>query len=119
MKNPKKLLALTLVLVLLLSVFTACGTMLNGTYRAEVMGNGTSYTFSGNKVTLNVSLLGAVVATLEGTYEINDGTITLTFSGDAEEEEEAKQYSGTFDFVMDDDGDTIKIGMVEYEKDGD
>jgi len=114
MKKATKLLALTLALVMVLSMLAACGTRLNGTYRAEVLGNGMSYSFKGSSVTLNVSLLGTVVASVEGTYKIEDGKITLSFSGDAEE---AKEYSGTFDFVQNEN--SIKIGMFEYVKDGD
>ena len=113
MKMTAKLLSVVLVLTMLISLLAACGNTLDGTYKADVFGSGMSYTFSGNKVTLNVTVLGAVVATVEGTYEIGDGTITLTFTG---EEESAKEYSGTFDFAADEDGDSITIGIVEYEK---
>lgn len=116
MKNTAKLLSTALIFILLLTLLTACANRLSGTYKAEVLGSGMAYTFSGNKVTLNVTALGAVIATVDGTYEIDDGKITLSFSGD---DEEAKEYSGTFDFSRDDDGDSIKIGMFEYEKDGD
>ncbi len=113
MKTAVKLLSVVLILTMLIPLLTACGNTLDGTYKADVFGSGMSYTFSGNKVTLNVTVLGAVIATVDGTYEIEDGKITLTFSG---EDESAEEYSGTFEFSADEDGDSITIGIVEYEK---
>lgn len=113
MKTAVKLLSVVLILTMLIPLLTACGNTLKGTYTAEVFGSGMSYTFDGKSVTLDVTALGAVIVTLEGTYEIEDGKITLTFAG---EEEDAKQYSGTFDFTANDDGNSIKIGIVEYER---
>ncbi len=108
----KKLIALALVVLMLLPVLTACGSTLSGTYTAESFGTGTTYTFKGNKVTLDVSFLGTVVASFEGTYKIEDAKITFTFG----EGEEADEYNGTYTFEKDDDGDTIKIGVAEYQK---
>ena len=113
MKTTKRLLAAVLLLSVLLTGLSACDDKLSGTYTADVFGTGMAYTFSGNKVTLHVTALGAVIATLDGTYEIDDGKITLTFTGDGES---AKEYSGTFDYAADEDGDSIKIGVVEYER---
>ena len=72
-----------------------------------------SYTFTGDKVTLTISVLGTIAATVDGTYEIDDGTITLTF---AEDEEKAEGYGGTFEFSKDEENDSIKIGLFTYEK---
>jgi hypothetical protein len=93
-------------------VFAGCAKTLSGTYKAEVMESGAAYTFKGHDVEVKVLVLGRVVTTLHGTYELGDGTITLTF-GDAEAEE-AKKYSGTFEFSQTED--TIKIGVVEYTR---
>ena len=107
----KKWIALSLALVLIASFLVSCGTMLNGSYSAEVFGSKMTYTFTGNKVTLTVSVLGTQIASIDGTYKIKGSSITLTFGGD---EAEAKQYSGSYDFVKNDG--SIKIGLVEYKK---
>ncbi|MBQ8747707.1 MAG: hypothetical protein IJZ08_07575 [Clostridia bacterium] len=107
----KKWIALSLALVLIASFLVSCGTLLNGSYSAEVLGSKMTYTFTGNKVTLTVSVLGTQIASIDGTYKIKGSSITLTFGGD---EAEAKQYSGSYDFIKNDD--SIKIGLVEYKK---
>lgn len=108
----KRWIAIFLVVLMLLPVLTACGSILNGTYEAEAFGTTTAYTFKGSKVTIDITFLGAVVASFEGTYEIDGSKITFTFGDD----EEAKQYSGTFAFEKNDENDTVKIGIAEYKK---
>ena len=112
MKQIVKILCVCLALVCVGTILAGCAKTLSGTYKAEVMGSGASYTFKGNDVEVKVLLLGTVVTTLHGTYELGDGVITLTF-GDGEGEE-AKKYSGTFDFSQTEN--TIKIGVVEYTR---
>ena len=117
----KRVLALALVCVMVFAL-ASCAKKLSGTYTAEaglggLVGGKTSYTFSGSKVTVSVtgSLLGSSKTTeYEGKYEIteaDDGSMSITFTfGDAD----AKQYSGTFNFV--DNKDSIKIGLLTYTK---
>ena len=112
MKRWIRILCLVLALVCIGTVLAGCAKTLNGTYKADVFGSGASYTFKGKNVEVNVLVLGAVVTTLSGTYEIGDGTITLTF-GDAEAAE-AKTYGGTFEFVEMEN--SIKIGMMELTR---
>lgn len=112
MRRLAKILCVLLTLVCIGSLFAGCGKTLSGTYKAEVMGSGASYTFQGNKVEIKVLVLGTVVTTLNGSYEIGDGTITFTF-GDADADT-AKTYSGTFDFSKTEN--TIKIGVIEYTR---
>ncbi len=109
----KRWIAIFLVVLMLLPTLTACGSTLSGTYEAEAFGTTTAYTFKGSKVTIDVTFLGAVVASFEGTYEIDGSKITFTFGDD---EEDAKQYSGAFTFEKNDENDTIKIGIAEYKK---
>jgi len=109
-----RMIALCLSLVLIAAVLAGCAGTLSGTYKAETLGTGASYTFDGKNVTVDVLVLGTVAATLKGTYEIADGKITLTF-GDTESEE-AKTYGGTFNFAETEN--SIKIGMIEYTKVG-
>ena len=112
MRHFVKILCLVMAIVCIGTVLAGCAKTLNGTYKAEVMGSGVSYVFKGRNVSVNVLVLGTVVTTLEGTYEIGDGKITLTF-GDASAEE-ANTYGGTFDFIETEN--SIKIGMMEYTR---
>ena len=109
----KRKIALVLALCFVVSLLASCGSSLSGTYTAESFGSKLTYTFSGNDVKLSVSVFGMQAVTVNGTYKIDGNSITLTFGG---EEAEAKQYSGTFDFAKGEDGKTITIGLVTYEK---
>ena len=112
MKRFMRILCLVMALVCIGSVLAGCAKTLSGTYKAGAFGSGVSYTFKGKNVEVNVLVLGTVVTTLNGTYEIGDGTITLTF-GDAEAAE-AKTYGGTFEFAEMEN--SIKIGVMEYTR---
>ena len=113
MKKSVRILALVLVAVMLCVAFAGCGKKLKGKYsNAEgMLASGATYEFKGSNVTITVKLLGAVVATVEGTYSIEDDQITFEFG---EEEDDVKEYNGTFTFAETEKG--IKIGMFEYEK---
>ena len=100
--------SLVIALVLLTMAFASCSTI-SGTYEYELAGTGASYEFSGSKVTITAKVLGAEVGSFDGKYSIKDDKITFTF-----EDEEAEEYSGTFDFEKGDD--YIKIGLIEYKK---
>ncbi len=106
-KNIIRVSALALVIVMLTAVLASCGGP-SGTYEAEVLGQGTSYTFKGSKVTLKVKLLGTVTS-FEGKYKISGDEITFTF-----EDDDAKEYNQTLAFEQGDD--YVKIGMVKYTK---
>lgn len=121
MKKTMRWLAIALVALTLCMTLVGCAKTLKGTYVAEGGGSivtaGTSYTFSGNKVTIEVKagLFGFETSTsFDGQYEIvkaEDGTMDITFTfGD----DEAKKYSGTFDFEEIDGG--IKIGGIIHNK---
>ena len=110
MRRFVKFLCVVMTLVCIGIVLAGCAKTLSGTYKADAFGSGVSYTFKGKNVEVNVLVLGTVVTTLSGTYEIGDGKITLTF-GDADAAE-AKSYSGTFDFAETEN--SIKIGLMEY-----
>ena len=115
MKKMTKIFSLVMVLVLVCLVFASCAKTLSGTYSAKldvaVASSETSYTFSGKKVTIEITTgLAGFEKTVEfeGTYEIEDDKITFTFEGDGED------YSGTVPFEKTDDG--IKIAGIEYKK---
>ncbi len=111
MKKSVRIIALVMALLMVTLALTACGTMLSGTYSAEIADTGKTYEFKGNKVTVTYKLLGAEVYTYDGTYKIKDDKITITIESD---DKDAKDISGTFDFEKTDDG--IKIGVAEYKK---
>ena len=123
MKKFTKIMALTLVAVMLCATLVSCGKVM-GAYEAEVdLGFGSSkvvYEFGLlGKVTISVTneLLGSSkTETYEGKYEItekNDGKMEITFSF---ESEDAKSYNSTSDFEIDKENNTIKIGLFTYKK---
>ncbi len=123
MKTLKRISALALVLCMVFAL-VSCGKTLSGTYTAGgdigIAGAKTSYTFSGSKVTVNVTttLLGSSnTKTYEGTYEITeaeDGTMTISMSF---EDGDASEYSvSSKTFKEDKDAGTITIGLVTYTK---
>lgn len=122
MKKTMRWLAVALVALMLCMTLVGCAKTLKGTYVAEgdlfgLASAGTSYTFSGKKVTIEVSagIFGFESSTsFEGEYEITkaeDGTMDITFTfGD----EDAKKYSGTFDFEETDGA--IKLNGIVHNK---
>lgn len=112
MKRTGHFLALFLCAAILCAFLAGCAKTLSGTYTAETIGTGASYTFSGENVKVDILILGAVAASLEGTYKIDGDKITFTFADS--DSAEAKQYSGTFDFAEEENG--IRIGLIDYVK---
>ena len=110
MKKSIRIIAVALVAVMLCLSLVACGKKISGTYSAEILGSGAEYEFKGSQVTITVKALGAEIGSAEGKYSIKDDKITLEFDSD---DDDVKEYSGTFDFKETDDG--IKIGIVEYK----
>ena len=107
----KRIISTLLVCVLLVGcVFSlaACGKKVSGKYQDAL--KVTTYEFKGSKVIITVKALGAEIGSAEGKYSIKDDKITLEFDSD---DDDVKEYSGTFDFKETDDG--IKIGIVEYK----
>lgn len=98
MKTFVKVMAVTLVVIMLVSVLGACANKLSGTYESNL---GTSLTFKGDKITYK---LGAFE--VEGTYEIDGDEIKLSLPN--------TPINGTFNFEK--DGDTITIGVFSFTK---
>lgn len=121
MKKITKVLALTLVAVMLLCTFASCAKKLSGDYTGEVnfiVGKASvTYSFSGSKVTVTskTTVLGNVnTTTYEGTYEITENDdesmeITLTF-----ENGDDNIKSGTY--TLEEGEDYIKIAGIQYTK---
>lgn len=113
MKRSVKATLACLLIAVLCFAFTACS-MLSGTYRTTgIAETYISCTFKWNTVTINTYVLGNLVGTFEGNYEIKDDNITITFSEDPDNAE-AEQLSGTQSFEKGDD--YIKIGVLTLNK---
>lgn len=115
MKKSIRTLALFLCAVLVCTSLAACGEKkLSGTYKALTAGTGAAYTFDGDKATVDIMVLGAVVTSFTGTYELNDARNKITFYFGDTTSDDAKNYSGTFDFSEGEN--TLTIGMLTYTK---
>ncbi|MBQ8431420.1 MAG: hypothetical protein IJX28_00900 [Clostridia bacterium] len=121
MKKFTKILALTLVAVMLVCTFASCAKKLSGDYEGEVnfvIGKASvTYSFSGSKVTVTskTTVLGNVnTTTYEGTYEIaenDDGTMEITLTI---ENGDDNVKSGTY--TLEEGEDYIKIAGIQYNK---
>ena len=117
----KRIISTVLVCVLLFGCvcsFASCDRMVMGKYELDATFASVSYDFKLTKVVVTYELLGQETS-VEGKYKIaenEDGELEITFT--FENEEEAKEYAGTFSFEKGKEGDTsyIKIGGVQYNK---
>ena len=121
-KTLVRVLTLTLVAVMLVTMLASCGKKLSGSYEAEfdilVAKYTATYTFSGSKVDITkktTTLLGTSnTVELTGEYEItetDDGKMEITITLESEDDD---IKSGTFAF--EEGEDYIKIGIVQYNK---
>ncbi len=125
MKKFARVLAIALVVVTLCATLASCGKV-SGAYKAEIdlgiLGKtSTTYEFGAfGKVT--VTMVGEVLGksetrTYEGKYEIienDDDTMDIKFTFE-DENDDTKEVGGTYDFVIDKENDTVKIGLVTYK----
>ena len=123
MKTVLKVMAVALLAVMMCAVLASCGTTLKGTYSAEtkvlLLDVKYSYEFEGKNVTVKteteVPLIGTVVNSQTGTYEIKDDKITFTW-GETEAKDNATVVeNGPFDFEK--GKDYIKIGGLTLTQD--
>lgn len=110
----KKILILfTCVVICLCAVACAVEkTTLEGTYSDVQIGTGVTMTFEGDGITLTYSSAGNEVYTVSGTYEIEDDTIIIEFTG--EDLQKAYIFAGTKSFEMRDG--YIYIDGIRYKK---
>ena len=117
----KKIISLILVSAVLLGTLfclVSCAKTLNGTYEIDAIIATKTYKFSGDEVVITISAIAGDDIIYRGTYEITEtedgkNEITFTFATD---DEDAKEYSGTFSFMEADDGSYIKIAGIKYKK---
>ena len=113
----KKIISTVLVCVLLLGCVLSlgsCSKLLYGKYELDAAVASVTYDFKITTVEITYELLGQEV-TLEGDFKIAEnekGELEITFT--FENEEEAKEYAGTFSFEKGED--YVKIGGVKYNK---
>lgn len=115
MKKALRIVALAMVAVMLCLCFASCGKSLSGEYYfgdKTVSKTYTTYTFKGNKVTVEAFLLGNKVGddSFEGKYSIDGDEITITYTNSKGEEK-----IDTYAFEEFEDG-SIKIGLITYKK---
>lgn len=111
----KKIISTMLVCVLLLGcVFTlASCSRLSGTYSNVEDGTGTTYEFDGDQLVMKTYLLGVKTAEVEGTYEIKDDEIIITWETVGGKEVEARFE---FERGFDDGKAYIEINDDKYIK---
>ena len=121
MKKTLRITAVVLVAIMLCTTLISCdlfGKKLKGTYESDLAILGV-YTldFEGKNVTVKVKSILGTVTTFDGTYEIEDDTITFTFVDENGEEVENNPFSGkTYTFEQNPDTGDITIGKWEFER---
>ena len=115
MKKFVRILALTLVAVMLCATLASCGGVASGDYYAgdkDITKIYTMYSFSGNKVTFSSYAGGEKIDSLtrEGKYKVDGDGIIFTWV-----DAEGKETTDTQSFAENEDG-SIKIGLVTYKK---
>ena len=120
-KTLVRVLTLTLVAVMLVTMLASCGKKLSGSYEAEidivVAKYTATYTFSGSKVDIakkTTTILGTSnTVELTGEYEITETDDGMEITIELEDDDDQIK-SGTFTF--EEGEDYIKIGLAKYEK---
>ena len=118
----KKIISTILMCALLVGcvfTFASCSSVVMGKYELDAGLAEVTYDFGLSKVSITYEDLLGNEETVEGKYKIaknDDGETEITFT--FENEEKAKEYSGTFSFEKGKEGDDqyIKIGGVKYTK---
>ena len=117
MKKSIKIVAVAVAVIILAMSLVSCdlfGKKLDGKYETESMfGIKTSLTFDGKNVKYSTTIGGKVISQ-EGTYKIDDDTITFEWVDDEGEPLEDAYLEGEYVFEEKDNGDII-IGTTEYE----
>lgn len=112
-KNISRVIAAIAVTVMLLTMLTGCGNRISGKYESDLLGLVIEFKTNG-KVYLTyskfeLSSLSMKDVTAEGTYEIKDDKITMTFADDG-----VKEYGGESSFEK--GTDYVKINGITFTK---
>ena len=103
MKKMMRVFALVLAVIAIMGCLTACSTKLKGTYTSEGLIS-QSFTFKED----NVVVVSAFGINAEGTYHIEDDTITITYK--------LLNISYDMEKSFEKDGKTIIIDGTEFVK---
>ncbi len=123
MKKSIRILAVAMVALMLCLCLVSCGKKLSGEYAATVeafgIETGKKMEFSGKNVTISYVVANHEVASIDGTYSIEDDKITFDLIDEEKvEDKDAKAFladlNGSVSFEEGDD--YIKIGGVKYTK---
>lgn len=101
----KKIITITLALVLAACVLAACAPRLSGTYRSS---GALSQTYTFDKDTVKFTPLNLIGGEVSGTYEIKDGKITITYTAGG------LSYTDSYSFSQ--SGNSIFINGKEFVK---
>lgn len=120
MKKSIRVIAVAMIAVILCMSFASCGLFakkLNGEYVSDygILGK-TTFEFKGKDVEVSYTTALGKKISQEGTYKIEDDTITFTFFEEDGDEDDDAPYAGSFEFKEDKDAGTITIGKIEYKK---
>lgn len=110
-KTLVRVLTLTLVAVMLVTMLVSCGGVKSGEYRFGTEKSYEAYIFKGSKVTNVTYAAGNKIDSLtkEGKYKVEDDEIIFTWI-----DSEGKETTDTKAFAENEDG-SIKIGLVTFK----
>ena len=117
MKKSVKFIAVAVAVIILAMSLMSCdlfGKKLDGKYEPESGLVGT-FTFDGKNVEYSYKTILGKIITQEGTYTIEDDTITFEWVDEDGEALENASFDGKYEFEEKDNGDII-IGEFEFEK---
>ena len=121
MKKSIRILAVAMIAVMLCLCLASCGKTLSGEYAAtlEAFGleTGKKMSFSGKNVTVSYVVANHELASVDGTYTIEDEKITFDFvDEDQVENEDAKDFlAGLTGSVSFEEGDGYKVeSLITY-----
>lgn len=117
MKKSVKIIAVAVAVIILAMSLVSCdlfGKKLDGKYEPESSLVGT-FTFDGKNVEYSYKTILGKIVSQEGTYKIEDDTITFEWVDEDGEELEDASFDGKYEFKEKDNGDIV-IGEFEFEK---
>ena len=122
MKKSIRILALSMVAVMLCLCLASCGNTLKGEYESKLGALGLirkTREFDGDNVTVTYWVSDLAVSTVEGTYTIDDDKITFDFVDESGvDHKDAREFLETLkgELSFEKGKDYVKIGGVEYTK---
>ncbi len=121
MKKSVKIIAVAMAALMLCLSLASCGlfgTKLDGRYKAESFIGSYEMEFNGNKVTVKVKNALGGIDKYEGTYKIEDDTISFEFVDDDGDKIEDAPFTDkdAYEFAEDEETGDITIGSFTFDK---